>query len=163
MNLSRDTLIDWLESLREYNDAQLHGSAIKLTRRVAIRAENDALGRTIRALVEPLGSSLEQLTNVLQLLCQRSDRHEQLLSRHDRILETMADSATRTDQVLAAMSKLFQDASHGQAMADLNRQLRDSHERLEAVDRERLRHEQSMPDFPTVRGSASEEEEPCDA
>jgi hypothetical protein len=52
MNLSRDTLIDWLESLREYNDAQLHGSAIKLTRRVAIRAENDALGLTIRALVD---------------------------------------------------------------------------------------------------------------
>ena len=52
MNLSRDTLIDWLESLREYNDAQLAGNVIKLTRRVALRAENDALGRTIRALVD---------------------------------------------------------------------------------------------------------------
>ena len=52
MNLSRDTLIDWLESLREYNDGQLAGNVIKLTRRLAIRAENDALGRTIRALVD---------------------------------------------------------------------------------------------------------------
>jgi hypothetical protein len=52
MNLSRDTLIDWLETLREYNDAQLHGSAIKLTRRVQLRVENDALGLTIRALVD---------------------------------------------------------------------------------------------------------------
>ena len=52
MNLSRDTLIDWLESLREANEAALSGSAIKLTRRVALRAENEALTRTIRALVD---------------------------------------------------------------------------------------------------------------
>jgi hypothetical protein len=52
MNLSRDTLIDWLESLREYNDAQLAGNVIKVRRRIQMMAQNDALGRTIRALVD---------------------------------------------------------------------------------------------------------------
>ena len=61
MNLSRDMLIDWLESLREYNDAQLAGNAIKLTRRLAIRAENDALGRTIRALVDGEGCTVDSV------------------------------------------------------------------------------------------------------
>jgi hypothetical protein len=51
MTLSRNVIIDWLESLREYNEDALT-RAIKPTLRRVLESENEVLSRTIRALVD---------------------------------------------------------------------------------------------------------------
>jgi hypothetical protein len=51
MTLSRNVIIDWLESLRDYNEDALT-RAMKPTLRRVLEAENEVLSRTIRALVD---------------------------------------------------------------------------------------------------------------
>jgi hypothetical protein len=51
MNLSRDALIDWLESLRDYNEETLRHPQKPARERVLLE-ENAELGRAIRALVD---------------------------------------------------------------------------------------------------------------
>jgi hypothetical protein len=60
MNLSRDTFIDWLESLREYNEDAL-ARAVKPTLRRVLEAENEVLSRTIRALVDGEDCSVDSV------------------------------------------------------------------------------------------------------
>ena len=50
-----------------------------------------ALMRMIRSLVGPLSRTVERMTEVLQLLCQRSSDHGEQLARHDKILTALAE------------------------------------------------------------------------
>jgi hypothetical protein len=65
MNLSRDTLIDWLESLREYNATAIQ-QAWKTARILTLEAENRDLETAITALVNGEACGVEAVAPPVQ-------------------------------------------------------------------------------------------------
>ena len=63
-----------------------------------------ALMRMIRSLVEPLATSVDRLTDVMQILCQSSSRHDQELNRHDKILTALAEQDRKLCHMLRRMA-----------------------------------------------------------
>jgi hypothetical protein len=64
------------------------------------------------------------------------------------ILQSQEEQARAFHQV----AQMLQQAYHGQAMSEMHREVSESHERIEAAHRERLRAERSVPQIPTRNG-----------
>ena len=85
------------------------------------------------------GEGGSMISRDLGALCTGQASIEKVLDKLSDAMGRLATGQTQMVETLQQQTSLLQAAFHGQAVAELQREASDSHERLEAVHRERLR------------------------